>query len=161
MKRTAIICIVVCLLVMLAAVVMFFAFPRTNLYDNDKKLAADFNTYNLVNARYNIEEQRIYGTFDTFEGMINLWEYEVSEEQELTVDYTLHVTEGKVKLVLITPDDTVTTLVERTAESESEEAEGTCTITVKAGNNRIKIVGDKGSSVEFDLSIAEGDFTSH
>ena len=37
----------------------------------------------------------------------------------------------------------------------------TCTITVKAGNNRIKIVGDKGSSVEFDLSIAEGDFTSH
>lgn len=161
MKKGLVIAISVCFcLVMIGLAVAFINLPRTNLYNSDKKLAADFNTYNLAHANENVDDHKITGKFETFEGMIKLWELEAEEDAEITMEYTLHVTKGNVKLVLISPDGTVSTLVEKTGESPDDGADS-LKVPVKAGENRIKIVGDKNSGVEFELSMDEGKFVSY
>lgn len=128
------------------------------VYNNDIKIANDSDTFGLDKSDETIEEG-VYKGKVKLSGSGTIWTYESNEDFDLQVPYTLSVKSGKAKIVLISPDNTVVTLVENTAKS-SVEGNTTLTIPIKKGINRIKLVGYKKADIELELHIEKGTFKS-
>ncbi|WP_291580319.1 50S ribosomal protein L7ae [Clostridium sp. UBA6640] len=126
------------------------------VYNDDDKIASDSNTFGVDESDETIEEG-IYKGKLKLSGSGTIWIYESDEDFDLQVPYTLSVKSGKAKLVLISPNNTVATLVENTAKSSVEENTA-LTIPIKKGINRIKLVGYKKADIELELHIEKGEF---
>ena len=129
----------------------------TSIYNDNEKISSNTNSFNLDIEKQNIEGQKFNGVIKKIEGMDTIWTYESDKNMELDMTYLLNVISGKVKLVLIAPDSSVTNLIEVTKESDVIDY-ATNTLQIKKGFNRIKIVADKNTSFEFDISIPNGEF---
>ena len=89
-------------------------------------------------------------------GARTIWRYNTTTDVDVTFFYSLSVTDGgKAKLVLVTPDKEVITLVENADNTVSEEMQSQ-TVSLKAGNNRIKIVGYDAPKFDLRLSVDVG-----
>jgi hypothetical protein len=77
--------------------------------------------------------------------METLWSIKSDHNKNVLIEYTSQIKKGKLKLVLIHPDDTIKTIFEGDGES-------TVNVPVKKGNNRIKIIG-KNTTGEIDFKI--------
>lgn len=128
-----------------------------SVYNNNDKIASDSNSYNLNIEDQNVDGQNFIGIIKNIEGMDTIWTYEADKDMELDMTYLLKVSSGKFKLVLISPDKSVTNIIEMTRESDVTDY-ATSTLKIKKGLNRIKMVGGHNTSVEFNISITEGDF---
>jgi len=128
-----------------------------SVYDKDAKIASDSNSFNLYNTEQTIEGQNFIGTIEQIEGMDTIWTYEAEEDIELDMTYLLNVISGKAKLVLISPDSSLTTLIEVTNESEVTDY-ATNVLSIKKGLNRIKIVAGENTELNFDITIPSGEF---
>ena len=129
----------------------------TSIYNDNKKISSDTNSFNLDVEEQNIKGQEFNGLIKKIEGMDTIWTYEADKDMELDMKYLLNVTSGKLKLVLITPDSSVTNLIEATKESDMLDY-SINTLKIKKGINRIKIVADKNTSLKFNISIPNGEF---
>lgn len=89
--------------------------------------------------------------------MDTVWSYESEEDKLLDITYLINVTSGKLKLVLISPDNSVTNIIEQTEKSDMTNS-ATNNLDIKKGLNRIKIVGDKDTVADLDIKIIQGDF---
>ena len=89
-------------------------------------------------------------------GTRTVWHYDAQKDSDIELNYLLSVTKGgKAKLVLITPDNEVITLVENTDNTVNTEMQSQ-TVSIKKGNNRIKIVGSNAPKLELKLRIEVG-----
>lgn len=127
-----------------------------NSYNNNKKIVEETNSFGLTTKEQLVEDQKMTADIE-FTGMDTIWIYEAEEDVEIDMTYLLNVSKGKVKLVLIAPDDTITTVVEVTDESELKDY-ATSTLLIKKGLNRIKLVAGKDTQVSFELDIEAGEF---
>ena len=143
--------LLLCVVFMLTGCGMFD--PNVD-YDNDEKIASQANTYSKVNYRASEIDNTYELTCEVFEGMDTIWTYKASEDMERNVLITFRVESGKAKLVLISPDDTVKTIVEATEESGAVE-EVEVTLSLEEGSNRIKLVGIEDTSVELEMTFEE------
>lgn len=132
-------------------------YMMTSIYDNDEKISSTTNSFNLNIEEQSIEGQQYRGHIEKIEGMDTIWTYESDEDKELDMTYLINVTSGKLKLVLISPDNSVTNIVERTNQSDVIDY-ATNTLYIKKGLNRIKIVAGKDTGAELDITIPNGDF---
>ena len=129
--------------------------PMVEIYDNDKKIASDTNTYNLNDVEQTSEDGHFTASVEKMEGMDTIWVFEAEEDTALDITYTLNVSSGKMKLVLINPNGEVLII----AECDSEMLEPVqSTLNVESGINRIKIVADKNTKFDIDISVLEGEF---
>ncbi len=128
-----------------------------SIYDNDAKIASESNSFNLDNTKQKINGQNFIGTIERIEGMDTIWTFEAEENIELDMTYLLDVISGKAKLVLISPDNSLTTLIEITNESEVTDY-ATNVLSIKKGLNRIKIIAGENTELNFDITIPSGDF---
>ncbi len=78
------------------------------------------------------------------------------EAEEVNISYSLTVTSGKAKLVYVSPDGIVSTLAECIAGEESEKS-ASDSIEAKAGENRIRLVGAEGTSLEYEFTADAGE----
>ena len=62
-----------------------------------------------------------------------------------------------MKFVLISPDDSITNIVEMTKDSPVKDY-AVSNLKIKKGKNRIKLVGGVDTSASFEIKIPEGDF---
>ncbi len=124
----------------------------TEVYDNDKKIASQSNTYNKVNYKMSEKNGTITLSCEVFEGMDTIWSYTASEDMEVDIRYSLKLESGKTKLVQILPDGTLETIVEVTGESEGVEGIEK-TLQLKEGKNRIKIIGGKDTSINLEMTV--------
>lgn len=129
----------------------------TTIYSDNDKISSSSNSFNLDIENQAIDGEQISGSINKMEGMDTIWTYESDEDKELDITYLLNVGTGKFKLVLISPDNSITNIIERTNESEINDY-ATNKIQIKQGFNRIKIVAGKKSSGEFDIKIPYGEF---
>lgn len=147
--------------VILLSIVILFTGCSTNymasIYNNDEKISSNTNSFNLDIEEQNIDGQQFSGILKKMEGMDTIWTYDSEEDKDLDMTYLLDVTTGKLKLVLISPDNSLTTLIETTNQSDVTSYT-TNTIQVKKGLNRIKMVAGKNTSAEFDISLPNGEF---
>ena len=88
----------------------------------------------------------------TFSGTKTIWSHQAKDDINIKLSYMLSVTEGgKAKLVLTTPDNEVIIIAENTNNSVMSEMKSE-TITLKKGNNRIKIVGQDSTKLQLKLN---------
>ena len=71
------------------------------VYDNEKVLAGDSNSYNLANYSGSQSDQTVSGSAEKLEGMDAIWELDTDEEKEVNISYSLTVTSGKAKLIYV------------------------------------------------------------
>lgn len=128
-----------------------------SVYDDEAQISSETNSFNLDLVEQNIDNHNFVGTIDKFEGMDTIWTYESDKDTQIDMKYKIKVTSGKVKLVLISPDATTTTLVEITDSSDLNDY-AINNLTIKKGENRIKMVAGKNTKLEFEISIEEGEF---
>lgn len=126
------------------------------VYNDDSKIANEYDTFSLDESDETIEEGVYKGKFK-LSGSGTIWTYESDEDFDLQAPYILSVKSGKAKIVLISPDNTVVTLVENTAKS-TVEGNTALTVPIKKGINRIKLVGYKKADIELELHIEKGEF---
>lgn len=127
------------------------------IYDDNQRISSTSNTYNLINSNSEIKGQQITGEFEKMEGMDTVWTYQAEEDMELEMTYLLNITKGKMKFVLISPDDSITNIVEMTKDSPVKDY-AVSNLKIKKGKNRIKLVGGVDTSSSFEIKIPEGDF---
>lgn len=127
-----------------------------NLYDDDKKIAADSDTYGLDEEKTTMKDNIYIGNLK-ISGSYTIWEYTCEEDQDVEISYQFTVGSGKGKMVFISPDDSVGMI----ASNESVEESGEMmkkTISLKAGKNRIKVVGKGKAEISFKLMSEKGSY---
>lgn len=129
------------------------------VYDNEKMIAEAFDSYNLVKSKQSMSENYLSGSAEKLEGMGTIWKLNASEETEINLTYRITVSSGKAKLVLICPDDSLTTLAEFTAEPD-KEYESTETFQAEKGKNRVKLIGGKGTKIDYEITSDKGNMKS-
>lgn len=127
----------------------------TSIYDDNEKISSTTNSYSLNGIEQSINGQQFRANIKRIEGMDTIWTYESDEDRELNMTYLISVTSGKLKLVLISPDNSVTNIIERTNQLNMSNYD-TNTLHIKKGVNRIKLVADKDTSAELDITIPDG-----
>lgn len=128
----------------------------SSIYNDEEKLVSETNSYNLNESDQKIEEQKFSGTVE-FEGMDTIWTFNSEEDTEIDMKYLFKVTRGKAKLVLITPDESLITMIETSKNSELKDY-AVNKIPVKKGLNRIRLVAANNAKIEFDINIDYGTF---
>ena len=126
-----------------------------SIYEDDAELAAsDKYSVSLYNG-LSIEEGYYDFSAGTISGTRTIWRLHAQEgEAEVTLGYTLtEENGGSVKLILVSPDDTITTLAEASAAQES----GTHSFEPTAGTWRLKIVGKGEAKMRAHLEYNAGE----
>ena len=123
-------------------------------YENTEKIATsgdryakEMSVFNHVNGAYTL-------TVSKFNGRETLWTRSYKEACEVTMEVSLVLSEGQAKLVHIDAADNVTTIVEYTPESGTEESV-TVSVAMQKGNNRLKIVGFDCEDLELKMVFDE------
>lgn len=141
----------------LVAILITSCIDIASIYDSDEQISSSSNVYNLINVTQSIEGEKFTGEIEKFEGMDTIWSYEATEDMELEITYLLNPSKGRVKLVLISPDGSLTNVIERSEEATFTDY-ATSTVQIKKGTNRMKVVGGKDCSIKFDITIPCGEF---
>lgn len=117
---------------------------QKSIYENDSKIIDKSDSYSYFNqVRSNID-----GTLKSkfkFTGMDTIYNLNTKDGGTISINYNANIISGKFKLVLINPDDEVTTIVEGTGK-------GTKKISLGNGESRLKLVG-KNAKGDIKLSI--------
>ena len=127
-----------------------------SIYNNDKKIASETNTFNLGEIEQEIDNKKIEAKIDDIEGMETIWSFTSDEDMDIELSGEMSIKSGKAKLVLILPDNTLILLAEKDFASNSNEI--TQTFSVKQGLNRIKLVAEKNTELYLVLASTDGDF---
>ena len=93
-------------------------------------------------------------TISKFNGRETLWDETIQENQDMELDVSLYISKGQAKVVHIDSDGNVTTVVE-CSPKDSEDGVVTKTVSLKSGQNRLKIVGYDCEEVDLKVLVAE------
>ena len=132
--------------------VMYNLFINVNtyndVYDDNTKISQMGDSYSYIGKVGTSEGQKTELKFE-LSGMETLWEIEAEEDSYLDTEYLSSIESGQLKVVMITPQNEVETIFEQTGT-------GNKSILVKAGLNRIKIVGKSAKgNIKFTLYPGE------
>lgn len=174
-KKLAVVIIIIGILyiAVFAAVIFITSFQPYTVYDNSDLIAGKLDG-SADKTHYRVSTQGGITTINCkkMTGMETIWKYQADEDGTLQMHYNLNVINGKAKLVLIAPDDTIVTLTEQDSSAfqeyavqESETAaysntelpvtDSTAELTLKKGTNRIRIVCEKGTTFSLSFRIPE------
>ena len=78
-----------------------------SIYNNDKKIASETNTFNLGEIEQEIDNKKIEAKIDDIEGMETIWSFTSDEDMDIELSGEMSIKSGKAKLVLILPDNTL------------------------------------------------------
>lgn len=127
-----------------------------DIYDNESKITSDTNSFNLNGIKQEINGNSYNATVEKMEGMDTIWTMDVEEETTVDIEYDITLYNGKVKVVLISPDDELTILAE--CISNQDDSSNTTSLALTQGEYRIKIVAGEDTKFDISLSISDGSF---
>lgn len=128
-----------------------------DIYYDNEKLGSYYSSYQMSDFTQEVDGNRISGIYKNLNGMVMLWNYEVEEDIALDVNYSMKVSQGKVKLVIVDPDGNVVTIAEL-SNGVTGDMMKTQSFSLHEGLYRVKLVGTENATVDFELEIAGGDF---
>lgn len=129
--------------------------PMKSLYSKDSKISSASNSFNLNSEEQSIDTEGYTGKLE-FEGMDTIWKFETEKDAEIKISYLLSVRSGKAKLVLINPECEVEILVENKDNTIQEQLE-MIRVSLKKGENRIKLVASDKAKIDIKLQIDVGE----
>lgn len=158
-KRLPILITVIALLyaAIFGTIMLITIFLPSAVYDNQKLLIGG-DRANKINYKLSIHDGITTVNCDKMTGADTLWKQKADCDMKLQMDYMFQVTKGKAKLILVNPDDTVITLAECDSDDTTDAAvlaeESTAVLDLKKGENRVKIVCEKGAAFSLSFKIA-------
>lgn len=127
-----------------------------DVYDNESKITSDTNSFNLDGIEQEIEGNSYNATIEKMEGMDTVWTLDTEEETTVDIAYDITLYNGKVKVVLISPDGELTTLAE--CISNQDNSSNNTSFSLPQGEYRIKIIAGENTKFDISLSITDGSF---
>lgn len=111
------------------------------IYSDDSKIASNNDDYFAVNLLSNdYSSSGEFAITGTMTGAETIWRYDADDDMDADVTYSLSISKGgKVKLVLISPDEEVS-IIEEIEDTNVDIESMTKTISLKKGRNRMKVV---------------------
>lgn len=123
-------------------------------YDSNEKIsqiqdhyAKECSVFNPIDGGYAL-------TVSKFDGRETLWADTLEEDQNIEIDFSFILSEGQAKIVHIDAEGNVTTVIECLPEN-STDGFVTKTVSLKSGENRLKIVGYDCEDVELKMLFEE------
>ena len=130
--------------------------PMVAIYDNSERIASNTNTFNLDAVDQEISDGKMSASVERMEGMDTIWSFSSEENIEVDIIYNISVYSGKLKMVFISPDGEINIIRECDSKMEAPVQN---TLNIQDGENRIKLVADKDTKFDIEVSIKEGDFS--
>lgn len=127
-----------------------------DVYDNESKIISNTNSFNLDGIEQEIVDNSYNATVEKMEGMDTVWTLETEEETTVDFAYDITLYNGKVKVVLISPDGELTTLAE--CISNQDNSSNNTSLSLSQGEYRIKIIAGENTKFDISLSITDGSF---
>lgn len=123
-------------------------------YEDTEKIAASGDRYSKEMSVFNQKDGGFTLTVSKFNGRETLWTRDYEEACEVAFEVSFVLSEGRAKVVHIDAEDTVTTVVECTPETCTEEFV-TVNVPMTKGKNRLKIVGYDCEELELKMVPCE------
>lgn len=123
-------------------------------YNSIDKISQKEDHYAKEVSVFNPIEGGYYLTVSKFDGRETLWSDKIEEEQEMKIDFSFSLSAGQAKIVHIDAEGNVTTVIECLPES-STDGYVTKTISLKSGENRLRIVGYDCEDIDLKMLFEE------
>jgi hypothetical protein len=108
---------------------------QKSVYNDDSKIVKQADSYNFRTRSGTTANEKTEIKFGTFYGMDTLWTIETKEEANVIIEYDIKLEKGNFKIVLIGPDNKISTIADSTKTGKQE-------LKLQKGSSRIKIVGN-------------------
>lgn len=109
-------------------------------YTSEEKISQKEDRYAKVNSVFNSVDGGYVLTVSEFDGRETLWSDTLDENKTIEIEISFALSAGQSKLVHIDAEGNVTTVIECTPETSTDEFV-TKAIELRQGENRLKIVG--------------------
>lgn len=122
-------------------------------YDVDEKIsqgdryAKEMSVFNTIDGGYSL-------TVSKFDGRETLWTKTLEKDQDLEINIDFSLSNGRAKIVYVDDKGNVTTLAECTPDNLTN-VYITKNISLKAGQNELKIVGYDCEDVDLKMLFEE------
>ena len=123
-------------------------------YNSEEKIALEADKYAKANSVFNPIDGGYSFTVSEFDGRETLWKDTFKEAQNVEIGFSFELTGGQAKVVHIDAEDNVTTVIECTPKTPTDEYV-TKTVSMSSGQNRLKFVGYDCENVELEILISE------
>lgn len=118
------------------------------IYNDDLKIMNQGDSYSFSYKEGICEGNTVDLKFK-FTGSNTLWDIETNNEAVINIDYSANISDGKFKVILITPENEIINVLEQSDSGEKE-------IELKNGKSRIKIIGlDAEGSLKLNIEENE------
>ena len=149
MKKWNIILVSLCLLFVTVLAGCAAGQDKQKLFDDDAAIIQDGDSFTFVNRTGSTDsDEAIALAYTGFSGVQTIWTMEVSAPSEVDFEFNSTVDAGEFKVVLVTPDKEVVTLLSGTQQ-------GAATQELTPGKYAVKLVGRKAGG-QLSLSLMTG-----
>ena len=111
------------------------------------RYAKKISVFNPIDGGYSL-------TVSEFDGRETLWSKNVKEEQNIEMEFSLTLSEGQAKVVIVNEEGNVTTLIECSPETVTDGLVSK-TVELSKGENNIKIVGYDCKDLELKMLFVD------
>lgn len=108
---------------------------QKEIYNDNSKISSQADSYSFVKRIGSTKNNEASISFGTFNGVETIWGIDSEAAGNVSLDYNGEITNGKFKVVLVTPDNEVIKVFE-SSDNKS------LTIDLNKGQSKIKIVGN-------------------
>lgn len=122
---------------------------QSSIYNDDSKIVKQADSYSFRNRIGSTSNDKTEMRFGTFYGVDSIWSMDAKADDIVNIEYDIKIERGNFKVVLINPDNKVTTIAEGSKSGKEE-------LKLQNGKSRVKVVGNNAKGA-IKLSVKGGE----
>ncbi len=123
-------------------------------YNSNEKISLMNDHYAKEFSVFNSTNEEISLTISKFNGRETLWTKKLDKNRDIEINLSFRLSKGQAKIVHIDNDNNVTTIIECVPDT-STDGFVTKTISLKSGQNRLKIVGYDCENIDVKIEFSK------
>ncbi len=123
-------------------------------YNSNEKISLMNDHYAKEFSVFNSTNEEISLTISKFNGRETLWTKKLEKNRDIEINLSFRLSKGQAKIVHIDNDNNVTTIIECVPDT-STDGFVTKTISLKNGQNRLKIVGYDCENIDVKIEFSK------
>ena len=123
-------------------------------YNSNEKISLMNDHYAKEFSVFNSTNEEISLTIYKFNGRETLWTKKLDKNRDIEINLSFRLSKGQAKIVHIDNDNNVTTIIECVPDT-STDGFVTKTISLKSGQNRLKIVGYDCENIDVKIEFSK------
>lgn len=123
-------------------------------YNSNEKISLMNDHYAKEFSVFNSTNEEISLTISKFNGRETLWTKKLDKNRDIEINLSFRLSKGQAKIVHIDNDNNVTTIIECVPDT-STDGFVTKTISLKSGQNGLKIVGYDCENIDIKIEFSK------